>query len=180
MFRRFTPRFLLPAEKSSQVGCIRLPDGYIFPRRFSHGRAERLPGGTVRFRSKVRRLVLGIGIDLIEVARIERLWQRFGSRFLERLYTPTELDYSLRRARPAAALAARFAAKEAVMKALGTGWGGCAWHEIEVVRRPGGMVALNLYGAAARRAVALGIDVWHLSLTHGEAYAAALVVAERR
>lgn len=125
-------------------------------------------------------MVCGIGVDVIEIARVERLWKKYGRRLLGRLFTPAELEYCLARARPEASLAARFAAKEAVMKALGLGLGRCRWLDIEVVRSGHGTPGVNLSGAAAGRAAELGVTFWHLSLAHCRAYAVACAVAERR
>ena len=122
-----------------------------------------------------------IGIDIVEVQRIERATARWGERFLRRVFTPAELAYC---AGKAPSLAARWAAKEAVSKALGTGWAAHAphaagwidWTEIEVVRHPSGEPALALHGKAARRAEALGVAGWRLSLSHTDDYAAAMVL----
>ncbi|MGB9886136.1 MAG: holo-ACP synthase [Moorellales bacterium] len=121
----------------------------------------------------------GIGIDLVEIARLERAWCRYGSRFLGRVYTAAEQSYCLSKGRPAASLAARFAAKEAVMKALGLGLGGVRWRDIEILPDAAGRPTLRLLGAAQGRAAELGICSWHLSLAHGRDYAVAVVLAER-
>jgi holo-[acyl-carrier protein] synthase len=124
-------------------------------------------------------VIVAIGVDSVELARIEALWQRSGERFLQRCFTAAEAEYCRRRARPAESLAARFAAKEAVFKCLGTGWGaGLGWAEIEVVRDDHGAVGLTLHGAATARGAVLGIRHWHLSLTHTATMATAFVVAE--
>jgi len=94
----------------------------------------------------------GIGIDLVEIGRLERAWRRHGSRFLRRVYTAAEERYCLGKRRPAASLAARFAAKEAVLKALGLGLGGARWQDIEILPDPAGRPSLRLQGAARRRA----------------------------
>lgn len=125
-------------------------------------------------------MIVAIGVDMAPVARFADLLARAAERTYARLCTPHEAAYCRSRAHPAQALAARFAAKEAVMKCLGTGWAsGLGFAQIEVVRAASGAVALQLHGAAAERAAALGIDRWHLSLTHTEALATAFVVAER-
>ena len=93
-------------------------------------------------RRKASLEIIGIGTDLIEVERIQSAWDRFGDRFLNRIFAPGEQAYALSRPHPAESLAARFAAKEAVMKALGTGRFGVSWREIEVTREPSGMVRL--------------------------------------
>jgi len=123
--------------------------------------------------------IAATGVDLVEVARIEALWQRGGERFLQRLFTPAERAYCLLRHRPAESLAARFCAKEAVMKCLGTGWtGGVTFRSIEVVRAPSGAVAVALHGTAQELARRRGIARIHLSLSHGESTAIAFAVAE--
>jgi holo-[acyl-carrier protein] synthase len=123
-------------------------------------------------------MIVGIGVDTVDVARIARLWQDNRERFVRRVFTPAEADYCAHRSQPGESLAARFAAKEAVMKCLRSGWAeGVAFRDIEVVREPGGAVALRLQGIAAERARALGIRTWHLSLTHTPTSATAFVVA---
>jgi len=120
-----------------------------------------------------------VGVDLVEIERVERAWRRYGARFLRRLFTAAEQEYCLARGRPAASLAARLAAKEAVLKALGVGLGSCRWSDIEVRTDAVGRPILRLEGAARRRAAELGVASWHLSLSHGRDYALAVVVAER-
>lgn len=125
-------------------------------------------------------LIIGIGIDLIEVERIQRAVDhpQRGERFRHRVFTPGEIAYCLGKRRYAESFATRFAAKEAVMKALGRGFGdGINWCEIEVVR-PSGPPRIVLYGRAAERATQLGVDRWHLSLTHTSLAAMAYVIAE--
>ena len=106
--------------------------------------------------------------------RFEAAVQRHGERFLKRVFTEQELvDVG----QNLASLAARFAAKEAVSKALGTGIGPIAWHEIEVLRGEARQPLLHLHGEASRRADSLGLSTWSLSLSHTQAYAVAMVVA---
>jgi holo-[acyl-carrier protein] synthase len=122
--------------------------------------------------------MLASGIDLIEVERIEAVIARYGERFLERVFTHGELDYC--RGRPHQ-LAARFAAKEAVSKALGTGIqhrDGVAWREIQIVSDDHGKPAIQLTGKAARRAEQIGLSNFTLSLSHTHEHAIALVVAQ--
>ncbi len=122
--------------------------------------------------------MLSVGIDLIEVERIEEAIARFGERFLKRVYTASELEYC--RGRPLE-LAARFAAKEAASQALGVGvqhQEGVCWREIEVVSDVRGKPSLLLTGHAARRAEELGLRRLALSLSHTHQYAVAMVVAE--
>jgi len=124
-------------------------------------------------------VIVGSGIDLMEIDRLERAVARFGPRFLNRVYTRAEQDYCLRKRNSAESLAARFAAKEAAAKALGTGIGyGVTWREIEVVREPGGKPAIRFHGRAAQIAAYLGVARTSLSLSHTAALAVASVVAE--
>lgn len=116
-----------------------------------------------------------VGVDLVEVARIGQTVARFGQRFLQRVFTPEELQESQLRV---LWLAGRFAAKEACAKALGTGIGaGAAWRDIQVLRRPTGKPALQLHGAAAARAASLGLYAFDLSISHTHEHALAVVVA---
>jgi holo-[acyl-carrier protein] synthase len=124
-------------------------------------------------------MIVGIGMDLISVDRVGRLIERFGDRALERLYTPEEVAYCRGRSAPHASFAARFAAKEALFKALGTGWaGGMAWWEVEVRADETGAPGLRLSGLAAQQAAALGATRVHVSLTHTHDLAGAYVVLE--
>ena len=124
-------------------------------------------------------MVVGLGTDLAEIARVRRSVERFGSRFLERIYTPGEIAYCMRKKDAAESLAARFAAKEAGAKALGTGISrGVSWQEFEVRREPSGKPSLWLSGRAAELAAELGIDRLSLSLTHTRDLAMAVVIAE--
>jgi holo-[acyl-carrier protein] synthase len=124
--------------------------------------------------------VLTTGVDLIEISRVERMLDRYGERFLERVFTPAEIAYSRRRP---AELAARFAAKEAVSKALGVGMRlmarkGIRWHEAEIVGDHLGKPLVRLHGRAAQRAEELGLTQWAVSLSHTAEHAIALVVAQ--
>lgn len=124
--------------------------------------------------------MLTCGVDLVEIARIARAVQRFEERFLERIYTPEEIRRS--RGRPAE-LAARFAAKEAVSKALGVGMrvlspAGIDWREAEVLNDPRGKPYIRLHGRAAALAAEQGLDEWALSLSHDGGLAIAMVVAQ--
>ena len=124
-------------------------------------------------------MILGIGTDLSEIGRIERSVERFGERFLERVYTSGEQAYCARKKRAGESLAARFAAKEAAAKALGTGISrGVGWREFEVRREPGQRPTMHLSGRAAELAEALGVVRISLSLTHGKDTAMAVVVME--
>ncbi len=125
-------------------------------------------------------MIVGIGTDLIEIVRIERSLERFGQQFLERVYTPGEIAYCTGRRKTAAeSFAARFAAKEAGAKALGTGISrGVSWREFEVRRAPGQRPELHLSGRAAEIAATLGIVRLSLSLTHTREMSMAVVIAE--
>ncbi|MCS7207171.1 MAG: holo-ACP synthase [Dehalococcoidia bacterium] len=119
--------------------------------------------------------MLYIGVDIIEIPRIARAVERWGERFLTRIYTPQELSYARGQAPQ---LATRFAAKEAVMKALGTGIRGVSWTEIEVVRERGQPPTIRLTGRALARAHHLGIRRFALSLSHSRDLAIAVVIGE--
>lgn len=121
--------------------------------------------------------ILGTGVDIIEVARIQQAAERT-PRFLERVFTPAELAYA--NAAPRSRwrrLAARFAAKEALLKALGTGLRQVRWGEAEVVRNALGRPAFQLKGALAALAAARGVQELHLTLSHSDHYAVAYVIA---
>src|SRR5436190_8551297 len=112
-------------------------------------------------------MIVGTGIDLAEVPRIQASIERFGRKFVERIFTPLEIAYVERKANRFERYAARFAAKEAGMKAIGTGWRkGVGWQDFEVANQPGGRPALLLHGVAAVVASGLGVQRIHLSLTH--------------
>ena len=122
-------------------------------------------------------MVKGIGIDLIELGRIERAIDRFGERFLARLLTPNERAGA--RGPFVSYVAARWAAKEAALKALGTGIsGGITWRDVEVLDEPSGAPRMLLHGLAFRRAQALGVTSALVSLTHDQEHAAAVAVLE--
>ena len=121
------------------------------------------------------RVVIAVGVDLIEISRIETVVERYGARFLERVYTEGELAYAAGRL---SALAARWAAKEAAAKALGTGIGQVAFRELEVVCDAQGKPELRLHGNAAQLAARLNLRQFALSLSHTADYALAFVVAQ--
>jgi holo-[acyl-carrier protein] synthase len=125
-------------------------------------------------------MVVGTGIDVVEIERVARSIERYGSRFLERVYTAAEIAYCQRKRRNAAeSFAARFAAKEAAAKALGTGIGfGVTWRELEVGREPAGRPLLLLHGRAAEIAASLGVRRSSLSITHTGTQSMALVILE--
>jgi len=122
--------------------------------------------------------IVGVGIDIVEVARIRASLERHGERFYQRICTASEAEYCRRMRDPAPFLAARFAAKEAVSKALGTGIGEtCGWLDIEVRRRASGGPFIVLHGAGAETAKRLGIAEILVSLSHTENYACAQAMA---
>lgn len=119
--------------------------------------------------------MLSVGVDLIETGRIARALERWGDRFLSHVYTPAELTYSRNHV---SELAARFAAKEAISKALGTGLRGVTWREMEILPDRRGKPLVRLHGRARRRAEELGLDEFAISLSHSRRYAVAFVVAK--
>ncbi|MCX7838977.1 MAG: holo-ACP synthase [Anaerolineae bacterium] len=119
--------------------------------------------------------MLSTGIDLVEIARIAKTIERYGYRFLTRVFTENELRYCRGNVHQ---LAARFAAKEAVSKALGTGFDGIVWRDIEIVSDAQGKPSVRLSGRAARRAAQASLQNFALSLSHTREHAIALVVAE--
>lgn len=122
--------------------------------------------------------ILGHGIDIVETARIRQLVQAHGQRFLDRCFTPGEQAYcSQNGKRYFEHLAGRFAAKEAVLKVLGTGWrGGIQWTDIEILRESSGQPRITLTGESQRIAADLGITRWHISISHIETHATASAI----
>jgi holo-[acyl-carrier protein] synthase len=120
--------------------------------------------------------VIGVGIDTVEVPRFRKVAARTPG-IIDRLFTDAERAYCERRKDPTERYAARFAAKEAVMKALGVGVGACKWREIEVVRARSGQPSVSLSGGAAALAERKGVTGWRLSLTHTATVAEAVAVA---
>jgi holo-[acyl-carrier protein] synthase len=124
-------------------------------------------------------MIVGTGIDIAEVPRIREAIERHGQRFLNRIFTKGEIQYCESKANRVERYAARFAAKEAGMKAIGTGWNhGVRWRDIEVARKPGGRPSLVLHGKAAEFAAKLGATNIALSLTHTAEQAMAQVILE--
>jgi holo-[acyl-carrier protein] synthase len=115
-----------------------------------------------------------VGVDIVEIERVGRLVAEHGERFLNRVFTPAEVAFCRGRV---PTLAARFAAKEAVLKALGTGLQGIAWHEVEVLPDPLGKPLVHLHGRAQARADHLGLTHFAISLSHSRDFAVAFVVA---
>jgi holo-[acyl-carrier protein] synthase len=125
-------------------------------------------------------LIVGTGVDLAEVPRIKASIERYGARFIERIYTPNEIAYVERKANRFERYAARFAAKEAGMKALGTGWRrGIRWHDFEVINLPSGRPTLQLHGVAQTIAASIGVTAISLSLTHTAQNGMAFVIFEK-
>lgn len=122
--------------------------------------------------------VIGHGVDIVSIERIGKMVADHGDRFLERCFTPAEISYAGDRARRDERLAARFAAKEAALKAIGTGWrSGISWTDVEVLRLPSGEPSLRISGKVAEIAASMGVDVWLVSLSHAGDYALASVIA---
>jgi holo-[acyl-carrier protein] synthase len=120
--------------------------------------------------------MIGIGVDLVEIDRFRHALERTPA-LMDRIFTAAERDYSLRRRDPTERFAVRFAAKEAVMKAMGVGIGQVRLQDIEVDRAASGQPSVVLHGTAAQRAAALGIVEWKLTMTHTERSAEAIAVA---
>ena len=124
-------------------------------------------------------MIVGTGVDLCEVPRIKASVERFGARFIERIFTPAEIAYVQRKANKFERFAARFAAKEAGMKAIGTGWRhGVRWQDFEVTNLPSGKPTLRFHGAAAKHAERLGVRNVALSITHTAELGMAHVILE--
>ncbi|MEX0776140.1 MAG: holo-ACP synthase [Phycisphaeraceae bacterium] len=122
--------------------------------------------------------IIGHGIDIVETARIARMLQEHGERFTSRVFTVRELAYASDRKRMVEHLSGRFAGKEAILKALGTGWGGgIAWTDAEIVRQPSGQPTVVLHGRCAEVARELGITQWMVSISHISTHATASVIA---
>jgi holo-[acyl-carrier protein] synthase len=123
--------------------------------------------------------VLGTGIDIVEIDHLRTVIARRGERFVDRVFTPSERAYCEGRPNPVMHYAGRFGVKEAVLKAIRTGWiKGISWHDVEVAIGPLGEPSVRLAGGAARRAGEMGIRVMHVSISHTEHYAVATAVAE--
>lgn len=121
--------------------------------------------------------MIGIGVDVVDIERFRRSLERTPS-MRTRLFTPVELAYVAPQADPVPSLAARFAAREAVMKALGVGLGAFGFHDVWVERAPSGQPSLVFAGRALELSQAAGVRAWHLSLSHGDLMAVAYVVGE--
>lgn len=125
-------------------------------------------------------MIIAHGIDLVDVPRIREMLERHGQHFLDRCFTEAEQAYCQNDKRAAEHFAGRFAAKEAILKVLGTGWRGqIAWTDMEILPDPQGKPILTLRGGCARIAADLGIDRWHISISHIETHAMASAIGER-
>ncbi len=124
-------------------------------------------------------MIIGIGVDIVELERFRKTIERQKDRFIRRVFTSVEQDFCNSYRNPVPCFAARFAAKEAVFKALGTGWAkGVTWLDVEVQRKRQGAPAIVLYGEAQKICTALGAHTVHLSLTHSDKSAVATVILE--
>jgi len=125
-------------------------------------------------------MILGIGVDIVEIARLRNALDRSRDRFLQRVFTPAEQQFCAGHRDPAPHYAARFAAKEAMFKALGTGWAkGVTWLDVEVHREHQEAPTLRLHGEAHRLSASLGANKVHLSLSHSDQAAIAMVILEK-
>ena len=124
-------------------------------------------------------MVLGVGVDIIEVSRVREAWLRFGARFMERILRPAEIEYCVRQSDPGPFLAARFAAKEAVSKAFGTGIGAqLGWQDMEIVRLTSGQPTVQLHGNGLLLLEERGARMVHVSLSHTASYASVVAILE--
>ncbi|MFP4028298.1 MAG: holo-ACP synthase [Candidatus Brocadiia bacterium] len=124
-------------------------------------------------------MIVGVGVDIIKVSRVKRIVEEHGERFLNRVYSEDEISYCRRCARPAERYATRFAAKEAVLKALGVGWqNGTRFHDVEVSNDSLGAPSIALTGRSKEISKQLGVTQIHISLSHDREYAIAHAVAE--
>jgi holo-[acyl-carrier protein] synthase len=124
-------------------------------------------------------MIVGIGIDVVQNDRLRQSIEKFGARFLNRIYTEAEQEYCKKCSDPGIHFAARFAAKEAAFKALGTGWAqGVKWKDVEVDRLASGKPELRLHGEALSHAQSLAATRFHVSLTHDQLVSAAVVLLE--
>ena len=124
-------------------------------------------------------MIAGTGIDIVAIARFRDVLERQGDRFIQRVFTAAEQEYCGGRRDPVPHYAARFAAKEAFLKALGTGWaGGIRWQDVEILREPGAAPMVRVHGLAATIAEERGVRVMQVSLSHSDEAAVATVLLE--
>jgi holo-[acyl-carrier protein] synthase len=125
-------------------------------------------------------MIIGTGVDIVEIARLRKAVERLKDRFIQRVFTTEEQQFCSQHRDPAPHYAARFAAKEAMFKALGTGWAkGVTWQDVEVLRQQQEAPTLILHGEAHRLSLCMGATKVHLSLSHSEQSAIALVILEK-
>jgi len=125
-------------------------------------------------------MIIGVGIDIVEVERIKAAWDAHGERFLNRILTEAEKAYCLKFAGSALEVAGRFAAKEAFSKAIYTGMAqGVHWRDIEIINEPSGAPKMTVKGKAAEHAESLGVNRIHVSISHTHQHAAAVVIVEK-
>jgi holo-[acyl-carrier protein] synthase len=124
-------------------------------------------------------MIIGTGVDVVEIARFRKVMERLKDRFILRVFTPAEQKFCNAHRDPAPHYAARFAAKEALFKALGTGWArGVTWLDVETLRERQDAPAMSLHGEAQRLSTSMGVHKVHLSLSHSEQWAVAMVILE--
>lgn len=125
-------------------------------------------------------MIVGLGIDLVEIPRIKSIYERHGDRFVKRILTAAEQAYVLRHKDPGARLAGRWAAKEAALKALGTGLAeGIRWRDVEILPDERGKPTLILHARARERAAGIGASIFHVTITHSDGLAMSQVILER-
>jgi holo-[acyl-carrier protein] synthase len=124
-------------------------------------------------------MIIGTGIDIVEIARIRSIMEKLKDRFIPRVFTAAEQQFCSAHRDPAPHFAARFAAKEALFKALGTGWAkGVTWLDVEVLRERPGAPVMTLYGEAKRLSEQIGASKTHVTLSHSDQWAIAMVILE--
>ncbi|PIQ97351.1 MAG: holo-[acyl-carrier-protein] synthase [Nitrospinae bacterium CG11_big_fil_rev_8_21_14_0_20_56_8] len=125
-------------------------------------------------------MIFGIGIDIVEIGRIQKSMEKYAERFEGKLFTPEEIEFCRSRSNPVLHFAGRFAVKEAVLKCLGTGMtGGIGWKDLEVVSEPSGRPILRLHGKGKELFESLKLKAIHISISHGQDYAVAQALAEK-
>jgi holo-[acyl-carrier protein] synthase len=124
-------------------------------------------------------MIIGTGVDIVEIARIRSIMERLKDRFILRVFTPAEQQFCLRHRDPAPHFAVRFAAKEALFKALGTGWAkGVTWLDVEILRERQDAPTMTLHGEARKLSESMGTTGVHVSLSHSDQWAVAMVILE--
>jgi holo-[acyl-carrier protein] synthase len=135
---------------------------------------------TIENRKSTIDMIYGIGVDIVNIGRMERVIEKWGDRFIRRVFTPAEMDLCLSRSSPIPAFSMRFAAKEAFSKAMGTGMKkGVRWRDIEVFHYPGGRPGLRLHGRSSERCSEENITGFHLSMSDDGGYGVAMVILEK-